>query len=249
LLRNLRKGLSRACAATELFGFKQRKQHIVICGFPRAGSSLLQLMIENCLPNCQAFGREVSALDAASAPFSSHSIMLSKRPNDIFQIADIKKYYEKLDTNVQFLVTIRDARDVLVSKHQGVDGYYVDCQRWKKIANQIDSMRDDEAALVIKFEDLVRSTGDVQKRIVQFTRIEFKGEFERFFEEEQRQCDVMRAINGLRPPDPAAIGKWRSDDHLNRMKLITDEIRNLGQWLVKWEYESDDKWQSAYRSK
>src|SRR5258708_28051301 len=61
LRRSLRKALWRWQDSGWL-GASRLDQHLVICGFPRSGSTLLHLMIHNCVEGLQAFPDEEPAL-------------------------------------------------------------------------------------------------------------------------------------------------------------------------------------------
>src|SRR5687767_14328183 len=64
-------------------GLRPLETHVVICGFPRSGSTLLLLMAEACFARAKTFHRERSALSAARTVWRNHSLMITKNPNDI----------------------------------------------------------------------------------------------------------------------------------------------------------------------
>ena len=68
LLTPLRRRLRDAYVAASdrgWLGLVPVKTHVVICGFPRSGTTLLQLMVETSTPRAKAFGNERSGLSVA----------------------------------------------------------------------------------------------------------------------------------------------------------------------------------------
>src|ERR1700759_582777 len=71
---------------TGLFGLTPLKMHVLICGFPNAGTTLLQLMLENGLPKARRFGRERAGWRAATYSRRNHELMISKQPQDLIRL-------------------------------------------------------------------------------------------------------------------------------------------------------------------
>lgn len=130
---------------------------IVICGFPRSGSTLLYTLLmqtvathwfpegEYGYPAMRAvvegrtFDSTITINSAFYEPFADifnqpyrkgpvndERPFISKQPYDIFRARD-----EIIPDEVPLIVTIRDLRDVLLSKHKavnalGVDDYFID---------------------------------------------------------------------------------------------------------------------------
>src|SRR5690242_12570056 len=67
-------------ADTGILGLTPLRTHILICGFPRSGTTLLQLMLENGLPTARRFGREVGGWRAATYCWRNHELLISKVP-------------------------------------------------------------------------------------------------------------------------------------------------------------------------
>ena len=101
-------------------GFVPLEAHLVICGFPRSGTTLLQLMVETAYPSARTFGVERSGLGAANNDFPGNARMIiSKRPDDIFWIDEIRDSYawRGTKTRIRFIVSVRDPRAILTSVH------------------------------------------------------------------------------------------------------------------------------------
>lgn len=101
-----------------LFGLNPLQTHVVICGFPRSGSTLLHLMIRNSVRDVLTFSRERCALGNVQYELRNRHFMVTKRPDDLFRIQDIRNFYaHRHQASARFVVMLRDPRDVLVSKH------------------------------------------------------------------------------------------------------------------------------------
>src|SRR3954469_23077934 len=68
---------------TGLLGLTPLRTHILICGYQRAGTTLLQAMAEHALPNARRFGHEISGWRAATFAPRNHAVLISKVPNDL----------------------------------------------------------------------------------------------------------------------------------------------------------------------
>src|SRR5688572_5059753 len=68
--------------------------HVVICGFPRSGTTLLHLMVQTAIPGILAFRRERFGLRVARMVWPGrHPFMVTKRPADLFWIDEIRQDY------------------------------------------------------------------------------------------------------------------------------------------------------------
>ena len=228
------------------FGLKPLERHIVICGCPRAGTTLLHLMLTVSL-QARSFGRERRATDAAQRALRNHRTLLTKRPNDIFELDAIRDIYKTRLGTPYFLVNIRDPRDVLVSQHSAREGeYYVSLDRWQQIYNAINACRYEQDVLFVVFENLVRNTARVGRDISTFTGLPLVTSMESFLTSVPQGFKAT-ALNGIRPPDLSAIGRWRNEEHRARMKQIITEVPQFTDHLITWGYETDDQWISAFR--
>src|ERR1017187_567162 len=63
------------------FGLRALQSHVVACGYPRSGSTLLQLMIETCVSDVRVFGTEYEAVVAAPYALRNRPYMFTKDPD------------------------------------------------------------------------------------------------------------------------------------------------------------------------
>jgi len=230
------------------FGLTPLKMHIVICGFPRSGSTLLNLMVRNCVSDLKYFDDEVWALEAARHSLRNHAYMVTKRPRDIFLIDEIRKVYSRRRTDVRFSLTMRDPRDILTSIHNDHrDMYYVSSDRWKADCEQFRRAQEFPDVMVIRFEDLVTRTEQIERRLALFTGWHQTRPL-RLFYEEMPDAFELKALNDLRPLDTSVIGKWRQSVHAERIRQVLTEIPSLPEYLIELGYENDTRWSEPYLS-
>ena len=223
------------------------RTHVVLCGFPRSGSTLLQLMIEACVSDVQTFGRERCSMEVAKYYVRRRPIVMSKRPSDIFAIKDLRKYYAGHAADLRVVLLTRDPRTVLTSHHYSrPDDYYVDVERWNAIYDHFRWARDAHDVTVVRYEDLVSQTDRVQRRLQEFIGWNVVRPFEDFHQAVPKKFDT-RALNGVRQLDSANINRWRHPKYRERIRqLLLDELPDLPRYLVDMNYESDHRWTRDY---
>jgi hypothetical protein len=220
---------------------------VVICGMPRSGSTLLQLMLETAYPNSRQFGRERAALHLARHVWPSrHSLLISKRPNDVFWIDEIREAYRGRAAGPRFIVTSRDPRAVLTSRHSGRPEYYVSIERWRAIFAHIRYVRAAPDVTVVDYGDLVREPANTQSRLVGAIGEEPSAPFESFSDAIPSGFKTT-ALNGVRPIDTASLYKWREPEHAGRISELLSKVPELTSLLVEEGYEPDDSWAADYR--
>jgi hypothetical protein len=229
------------------FGLTPLRTHVVICGFPRSGTTMLQLMFESAVADAKAFGRERSGLSVAKYTWPGrHSVFLSKKPDDVFFVSDIREYYRDLHTDVKFVLSVRDPRAVLTSRHVSKPGYTVPTEKWLAVDAHIAYQRQFADVILTEYRDAVERPRHVQERLVAFTGLPLKGNFDDFHKDVPDHFDT-RALNGVRPIDKASLDKWRAPEHRERIQQILREIADLPERLVAGGYEPDTSWADDYR--
>lgn len=217
-------------------------RHIVICGFPRSGTTLCQLMLESCLEGVAAWGRERRALEIAACGRRSHSILLTKRPKDVFLIPEIQQWYQRKGTEVLFLLMHRDPRAVLTSKHfSRPDEYYLTGEQWTHYYHHWKWSTSLPGVLSVSYEELVADPNGMESRIRQFTGVAEGRPFQSFQQHVPRGFD-LRALNGLRNLDEGRFRAWRHPEHRERIRELRSSLGDLQTALEQMGYETDEKW-------
>ncbi len=218
------------------------QQHVVICGFPRSGTTLFQLMMEGCIegPGCR--GREIRAMDLAACGRRSHAALVSKRPKDLFLIPELREFYAGRGVRLQFVLLHRDPRSVLTSKHFSRPAeYYLSAEEWRHYYAHWNWHRGDPDVLSVSYEDLVRDPDQVEQRVLEFTGWQARWRFRDFVQHVPRGFDG-RALNALRELDPSRLTAWRGEQHVRRLRELLTELPELPERLVGMGFEPDDGW-------
>jgi hypothetical protein len=222
------------------FGMVPLQTHVVICGFPRSGSTLLQLMLASALPTARNFRTEVPALVAARRRFRNSSVMVTKYPPDIHSLGAIRKYYAGRDATAIFIVMVRDPRDILTSIHGGMpDRYYVDVDRVVGICSSVLSVMTRPApdTFVVRYEELVSDPNSVEAQLSSLLHFETHlSEYLVRGSPPNLDESLENAIGRLRPLDASRIGRWRAPEHNGRIRQVMLESPELPDLIERLGY-------------
>jgi hypothetical protein len=222
------------------------RTHLVVCGFPRGGTTLMSLMLQVAYTGAKAFRKERAAIRAAYLTDRNHALMISKRPDDIFYLEPLRAIYARRRPNVRFLLMMRDPRAVLTSVHSSKKGqYYVSPKRWSGIYERIRENAGKEDCLLVRYEDLVTSIDDVQRVVTRFIGEEPEVPFNEYLDHVPPGFRST-ALNGLRALDANAMNKWRDPKHAPRIRSLLIALPDLPRILVELGYERDTSWAQAY---
>lgn len=232
---------------SRLLGRSRLETHVVVCGFPRSGSTLLQLMIEACVSGVRTYGRERRGMEAAKCYRRIRPIMMTKRPSDIFTLDDLRAFYSRHDANVKFVLMTRDPRAVLTSFHHSNPGeYYVSAERWRAIYSYWEWASSADDVVTVRYEDLICEPDETQRLLAEFVGWNVHHPFADFHNAVPDGFDT-RALNGVRKLDPKNTQRWREAEHRDRLaSLLITELPELPQRLVELGYECDESWVRDY---
>ncbi len=224
--------------------------HIVVCGFPRSGSTLLQLIAGLCVEDVMTFDEEVDALWAARWANRRHRFMLTKMPGDIAHVEAVRTYYRTHLGRAHFALTVRDPRDVLTSTHDAYPaarGYYVSAKRWQAVYDRMQRLRDDPDVTVVRYEDLTTCPDRVQQDLTDAVGWTVRHPFDRYYEVAQagglrRDSMTEGALGGFRPLDASGLARWRKPEHRERIGEVLAALPGLPDALVALGYEDDHAW-------
>ena len=232
-----------------ILGLTPLRTHILVCGFPRSGTTMLQMMLENGLPQARRFGREVGGWRAATYSWRNHPIVISKVPHDVFRLEQLRKFYEPRPAQLRIILMQRDPRDVLTSRRtlQGKEDYVVSPERWRRYFQSFIQEQQRSDVLVIRYEQLVADVAAHQAQIEQFAGQQMAVPFTQFHTISRPDFDTA-TLNGLRPVESSVISRWRNPAHRERIEQMLVQLPELPQALIDLGYETDDRWIEQWRS-
>jgi hypothetical protein len=224
-------------------------KHIVICGFPRSGSTLLLQMLIHSVKNYDIPDREFRAANY----LCENDNCITKRPGDIFEIDNILN-----NKSVEIIITTRDVRNIITSfllspvKSDPTDVYFIgydsvsrphpkadNCgiKHYYEAINYVKSKYD---IYEIKYEELVTNPEKIQKDMQVRFGFEYKGKFADFYKRENINEATDLMLNGLRPLDPTRLYGWKK--HKGRIVEQFTKFPELFDILIEQGYEQDEKW-------
>jgi hypothetical protein len=217
-----------------------------MCGFPRSGTTLLQLMIETAYPGARTFHRERAALAAIQNTWPGrHAMMITKRPDDIFWLDDVRQRYQGRRPKPLFIISTRDPRAVLTSIHVDKPGYCVPAAKWRAVYEHIQYNLQFDDVAIVEYRDVIESPQKVQERLGAFIGTSPEGRFDDYLARVPGDFDT-RALNGVRPLDASRLERWRAPKHRARIQELLRELPELPDRLIAMGYEQDAAWTREY---
>jgi hypothetical protein len=250
------------------------RRQIVICGFPRSGTSLLYNMLAVALPH---FGRDPFEASALTSIWRFED-RLSKLPLDVFRLEELVSRNEH-GKRLHVLAPLRDPRDLVTSVHPNVpDAYFIGWDTSYRVglgeagapepmmpgigaieaALQAIARHPGLEVLRFRYEDLVRDPGSVERWLAERLGLAFRARFVDFHLERERlpyRYDAThlrpdadrRMVREDRPLDATRAGKWRAPEHRERIRDQFGRHPELLALVRDWGYEPDDTWFEPYR--
>ena len=188
------------CGFRRALGIQEHAKQIVICGYPRSGTSLLLNMMSSSLDGFEFAPSE----RAARTMLLKARNCASKMPNDVFCVDELVRLNIRRK-RLYIIIVIRDLRDVLTSIHANApDRYYCNFDsRWTPgIADRLRPALTDNgirrihdaitrAELVemdqpllsttrVRYEDIVTQCRKVQENLATFLGVTFAKRFSDF---------------------------------------------------------------------
>lgn len=226
-------------------------KRIIICGFPRSGTSLLSTLLSNSIKKISYHNDEISALNFNG----NNNLVLTKRPLDCTIIDKIKVRYP--DDELKIIFCIRDPRDLICSVHKNIpydyfigfqNCYFVGksnmlshpgidliCSHWEKlIEKKID-------ILTIKYEELTRDTLQTANKIEGYIKEKIH---KRSFDINKKTIfpkGLLAAIgNNKEGIHTNSIGQWKKHPR----RVFSEFIRHphMHNIMKSMGYEENNKW-------
>lgn len=227
-------------------------RHIVVCGFPRAGTTLLYNMLRTTAQGWVTYPHEKRADRAHQEDPESSKI--TKRPTDMADYRDLSRHIQ----GVEFVVCVRDPRSILVSGHDHAPGQYkiswdhaLKTHKDRGVIGKAPGLveRHHKARALVEtrpiptvevyYEDLVRYPDAVQAELGQALRLKYQGDFRDFINHDIPERLALQ-MNGVRPVETSRIQSWRQ--HPERIRQQFRECPQLFEIVRYWGYEISNDW-------
>lgn len=247
----------------------KRYEQLVVCGYPRGGTSLLYNMLSATLPRFRFEEFEEPSIHRL------HRLgnIASKYPLDVFNVRRLPALNIH-DKKLHVIAILRDPRDVVTSKHPLLpDRYFIghdhswwpqdpEFREWKynapgvvAIFDELEHLRGQSEVPVhfVRYEDLVADPDAVQGVLADRLGLSFAGRFSDFHKHPSRMAyryDGRMApreaslVREDKPPDRSRSGKWQAVAHRERVLEQYRECPRLIEILRVHGYEDDDEWLS-----
>lgn len=251
----------------------RKSSHIVICGYPRSGTSLLYNMVSTFIAGfrCEEFEIEAARRLHRSGNF------VTKFPLDVLSIDEIARN-NKFKKSIYIIIVTRDIRDVITSRHPYLpDEYFIgyknswwpqdsEFKTWKYNAPGIEAIYKAMKTLPndinlhitrIKYEDLVQDPRRIQEHIEQFIGIKFTGPFKDFHKWKDKhaykyagryQAKDESLVRENKEIDASRVAKWKKRENF---RILYDQFTfypELFSILIEEGYENNKAWFDEIRS-
>jgi hypothetical protein len=246
------------------------KRQLIICGYPRSGTSMLFNMVASTLEGFEIVEGERSALQS----IWKYGSYVSKCPHDVVKLRNYKIQQQNIhEKELLVLVITRDIRDVITSKHQwapdiymmgyassltitgtypnyikGFDGPGID-----KYSKAIRNAQKAEGfhTVTVKYEDLVSSPNVYQDILKTRFALNFNGRFSDYYKYKERHG--LRYTGSKAPIDESLVksssavqkkfvGRWKAPEHYQRIVEQFDNYPALFDILISDGYETSTDW-------
>ena len=252
-----------------------RDRQLVVCGFPRAGTSLLYNMLSATLPGFRFAAFE----EAAYKTLPKAGSRASKWPMDVLRLPKtVAANRAGLKKKLLAVVVVRDLRDVITSVHPNApDRYFCGyADRWSpRGAHPYTLVATDQGVAAVHgaiqvaetlrgvrvarvdYEALVADADAVQESLRKSLGLKFDGRFGNYTDRPGRHAfryagakkaiDPARGARENAAVDPARTGRWRKSEHAARIIQQFTAHPELFDLLRHYGHESDDAWFAPYR--
>jgi len=209
--------------------------NVFISGFPRAGTTMLCLMM-NYFEDCEVHS------DGERHPGDFSLLKTNKKYLVIKQPFGVKDFtplytYESLesDYNCKIISLVRDPRDVGTSIHAADPSRYwvtsgMIIRNCEEYLNNIDNPN----VLFVRYEDLVNDTSIELDRIATFLGTTYSSNFENFYTLSNASLLKNNSLGKPRQINNKSVGEWRKEKHSKRVKeLMTPKLQ---EYITKLGY-------------
>ncbi len=250
-----------------IFGFQQ--QQLIVCGYPRSGTSLLYNMLSTSLSRSFLFTTFEKYFIYLIHKFGN---IASKAPLDINHLHSV----DELNVNnkkLVIIVVIRDIRDVITSKHPIFDKEFFighdysywpegpNFERWNKngtgvieITERMKELKLRKDVAFVKYEELVRNPDEIQQFLQKKFSLKFESKFSDYHTKQEKLAYKYEGRHKANNENLVLEGKkivnkksrWKSREFDERIIMQFTECPELFNILIDFGYEEDKLWFKEY---
>ncbi|MDH5764694.1 MAG: sulfotransferase domain-containing protein [Gammaproteobacteria bacterium] len=256
-------------------GSKQPDTQLVVCGYPRSGTSLFYNMLSSSLTDYLYTEGEDSSLNN----IWKNGNIVTKSPYDTINLS--KGRIQKsnyLKKNIYVIIIVRDLRDVITSKHLwapddymiGYDdktlvitGRYPNYKKefngpgigtyYKAIKNILEMP--ELKVMLVNYEDLIKDPDSCQKKVGDYFGINFDEKFSDYHLRKEKHG--LRYEGDQAPIDSKLhkssslvtseyVCRWRKPEHYERIKSEFGGNDEFMKILIDYGYEKDANWYAEF---
>jgi len=221
--------------------FRYNQSHLIVCGFPRSGTSLLYNMISASLPGYRFEQFEGYFI------FRLHRLgnLATKAPLDVVHLDSI----DTLNINKKkliILIMVRDIRDVITSRHPiHPDEYFIghDYSWWPQdqkftewhydapgviaIHKAIQAALRRPDVMLIRYESLVSNPDIVQQEITNKFNLVFQAKFSEYHNSPKKHAYLYEGKYAAKASSLVMEGQKSSQERVARWKRTQEQIERV----------------------
>lgn len=241
----------------------RNENHVVLCGFSRAGTTMVYNMLRSVSPNdvIKTIDKELGALNTYDM-FSEY--LITKRQLDVFKIDEIEKKIGSFK-KTKYIFIIEDPRDCISSFHSSVNNQFfqnIDYQFYvnrnagvasltypgiSSITKEIFKFKRKypNKVMVLKYEDFLDDLEQQEIRIKEFTNFPFSGKMRDFYKTDI-PSELSIQLNGIRPVQKKDKPSWLEEKRLERVLRSYQVFPEIDDLCTSLGYESLDRILNSY---
>lgn len=214
---------------------------VFISGFPRAGTTMLCLMM-NYFNACDVRSKEETH-PVCMAEFlgNSKKYVVIKQPFGCYEDFPPPYSYESLISKYEYKIIslVRDPRDVAVSIHVlDPSRYWVSLEIIIRNCEEYLKHQGNPNVLFVRYEELVTNTESELDRISDFLGCTYRPNWVDWYKLDDAKLEKNISIGIPRKIDADGVGKYKKPEHVERMKsIMTPELQ---EYIKKLGYSVEE---------
>lgn len=154
----------------------------------------------------------------------------------IKQSSNSYEFINEIPKSISIIYLVRHLLDVMsstLSYRERVYRNYISPERWVLEAEALRSFlaAGRRNVIVVRYEQLVTAPDVVQADVGSRFGLRAATSFSDFGESFRASRDIEETLNGVRPPDPRSVGRWKEPDRRAHVAAMWGAIGEAGPWF------------------